>query len=544
MKLRELFEERKKKVVAVMPGGFHPFHPGHKSLYDWAVDTFGKPNVYVAATDDTKSRPFPFAIKQKLAAMAGVPTQRFIQVKSPFNALSYTGLLSDPENTALVFVRSEKDQTSHPKPDQIRKSDGQMGYIISYNGELEHGADMHGYMTYGPTIDFNFSGMDIKSASELRATWPEMDDESKAKAAELMYPGNGETASKLLNDALGDPEAPIGEADEQPAESYVVKPGDTIWAIATRFADSNYDGDVKAGAKDILELNGIKNPKSLRPGQKLEIGYFMGGMSSGATRGLPPGGFKAYESAEKPDMEKLLKALKKKLKDEGGAAGFDPLKDVAKKMGVDLTPTKLKSMSGISMHRDGDYILEEVKPGQTLPKQIKVLKMPTPPQAPNGPDGTDENGTRIGTTPKGNRTVKSGAGTYIFTPKGKLMLYMSPKIGGLQQTHNPIKQTVTVNFGTSAGGANIDQKATYDMSGKLISGDNTSIRSGDFGISTDKDKGTTMDYTTLSGTKHSLNSKDPKKYDKLAAMKKDMDQSSAAFKKANTATLAKMGIKR
>ena len=214
MKLRELFEERKKKVVAVMPGGFHPFHPGHKSLYDWAVDTFGKPNVYVAATDDTKSRPFPFAIKQKLAAMAGVPTQRFIQVKSPFNALSYTGLLSDPENTALVFVRSEKDQTSHPKPDQIRKSDGQMGYIISYNGELEHGADMHGYMTYGPTIDFNFSGMDIKSASELRATWPEMDDESKAKAAELMYPGNGETASKLLNDALGDPEVPAESIQE------------------------------------------------------------------------------------------------------------------------------------------------------------------------------------------------------------------------------------------------------------------------------------------------------------------------------------------
>jgi hypothetical protein len=214
VKLRELFEERKKKVVAVMPGGFHPFHPGHKSLYDWAVDTFGKPNVYVAATDDTKSRPFPFAIKQKLAAMAGVPTQRFIQVKSPFNALSYTGLLSDPENTALVFVRSEKDQTSHPKPDQIRKSDGQMGYIISYNGELEHGADMHGYMTYGPTIDFNFSGMDIKSASELRATWPEMDDESKAKAAELMYPGNGETASKLLNDALGDPEVPAESIQE------------------------------------------------------------------------------------------------------------------------------------------------------------------------------------------------------------------------------------------------------------------------------------------------------------------------------------------
>jgi hypothetical protein len=443
MRLRELFEERKKKVVAVMPGGFHPFHPGHKSLYDWAVGTFGKPNVYVAATDDTKSRPFPFAIKQKLAAMAGVPTQRFIQVKSPFNALSYTGLLSDPENTALVFVRSEKDQTSHPKPDQIRKSDGQMGYIISYNGELEHGADMHGYMTYGPTIDFNFSGMDIKSASELRATWPEMDDESKAKAAELMYPGNGETASKLLNDALGDPEVP---------------------------------------AEGVQEENNILAP----------------------LRGAAAELFGEPEVSQIPPEETALLQAMEKYKDD--PAGF---KDWIKK-DVDIR---------LWLSTDGSYLVNKVKqhmretttaevtPGQTLPKQIKVIKMPTPPQAPTGPDGTGEDGTRIGTTPKGNRSVSSGAGTYIFTPKGELMLYMTPKIGGLQQTHNIKKQTVTINFGTSAQGATIDQKATYDMSGKLISGDTTSIRSGNVGASIDKDKGSTIDYKVDANTKVSANSK-------------------------------------
>ena len=192
----------------------------------------------------------------------------------------------------------------------------------------------------------------------------------------------------------------------------------------------------------------------------------------------------------------------------------------------------------------GEGILEELKPGQSFPKQIKVSKMPTPPQAPTGPDGTGDDGTRIGTTPKGNRSVSSGAGTYIFTPQGKLMLYMTPKIGGLQQTHNIPKQRVTVNFGTSAQGATIDQKATYDMSGKLISGDNTSIKYGTMGVSVDKDKGATVDMTTLSGKKHSINSKDPKKYDKLAALKKDQDQDLADFKKANTATLAKMGIKR
>jgi len=61
---------------------------------------------------------------------------------------------------------------------------------------------------------------------------------------------------------------------------------------------------------------------------------------------------------DKPDMDALLKALKKKLSDEGGAAGFDPLEKIAKDMGVDLTPAMLKGMAGISMHRDGDYILE------------------------------------------------------------------------------------------------------------------------------------------------------------------------------------------
>jgi len=65
------------------------------------------------------------------------------------------------------------------------------------------------------------------------------------------------------------------------------------------------------------------------------------------------------EKEEKPDMDKMLKALKKKLSDEGGAAGFEPLEKIAKDMGVDLTPAMLKGMKGIKMHRDGDYILEQ-----------------------------------------------------------------------------------------------------------------------------------------------------------------------------------------
>jgi len=93
---------------------------------------------------------------------------------------------------------------------------------------------------------------------------------------------------------------------EQPADSYVVKPGDTIWAIADRFADSNYDGDVKAGTKDIMDLNDITDPESLQPGQKLIIGYFMGGMSGGGSRGLPPTGFKSYDEELDAEFERTM----------------------------------------------------------------------------------------------------------------------------------------------------------------------------------------------------------------------------------------------
>jgi len=200
MLLRELYEAKARRVVAVMPGGFHPFHPGHKSLYDWAVKTFGQKNVYVAATNDTASRPFPFEVKKKLAAMAGVPENNFIQVKSPFNAMSYKDIVD--ADTALVFVRSQKDKNEQPLPDQTKKN-GEPGYLRTYTGKDLNTSDEMGYMAYGPTINFDFSGMQIKSASELRATWPEMSDEDKLKAAKLMYGNGAEAAVQLLDKALG-----------------------------------------------------------------------------------------------------------------------------------------------------------------------------------------------------------------------------------------------------------------------------------------------------------------------------------------------------
>ena len=55
------------KKIVIMPGGFHPFHAGHLALYKSAVKAFPDADVYVAASDSQKERPFPFKVKEKLA---------------------------------------------------------------------------------------------------------------------------------------------------------------------------------------------------------------------------------------------------------------------------------------------------------------------------------------------------------------------------------------------------------------------------------------------------------------------------------------------
>ena len=646
MRYWEIKEAEEKKIVAVMPGGFHPFHPGHKSLYDWAVKTFGQDNVFVAATNDTKSRPFPFDIKQKLAGMAGVPADKFIQVTSPFNALSYQTIIGNPANTNLIFIRSEKDKGTHPLPDQIRKSDSMMGYLVSYKdkNQLET-ADAHAHIAYGPTTNFDFAGMSIKSATELRNTWPTMSEEEKHKAAELMY-GNGHNeAVMLLDKALG---APLGEdivenitdlnqlASSAQQGLQKVKQGDMRGALSNMEQIANGLAKLDVGTKmynfmskmlsayeqqvanfpedpdtpklqkvidqiqaqmPTMQKQAAQSKQYAKMARNKEVDAF-GGLGENITSADIPvvtydrnyGGdvnkVLAVKRDAKADAEALYKKLggvsdanyqiiskaaeqkKQELRQvyrdalakkgiKGAAALKSPEYLLFRKQNADLQimlGTAMK-MSGNGsgkiikpngkIIKPGESIEEaEVKPGQSLPKQIQVTKMPTPPQAPTGPDGTGDDGTRIGTTPKGNRSVSSGAGTYIFTPKGKLILYMTPKIGGLQQTHNLQKQTVTVNFGTSAKGATIDQKATYDMSGKLISGDNTSIRSGNIGVSVDKDKGVGMDYKSMSGKDFKFSSQDPEnvKKAKMAAFKKDGEQVVSAFRKGQNDALKKAGI--
>jgi hypothetical protein len=203
-----------------MPGGFHPFHAGHAALYQSAVEAFPGAEVFVAATNDTSNRPFPFAIKEKLAKLAGVKPGHFVQVKSPFRAEEITAKF-DPDRDRLIFVRSEKDANKPPQAGGTKK-DGSPAYLQLLAGQTNiRPFKEHAYMAYLPTVEF---GPGMTSATEIRTAWPQLNDKRKQALVMSLYPqtqSNPALAAnvvKMLDTAIGSElEESTGDRPHDPA---------------------------------------------------------------------------------------------------------------------------------------------------------------------------------------------------------------------------------------------------------------------------------------------------------------------------------------
>ena len=192
------------KQLVIMPGGFHPFHAGHFALYQAAQQAFPDADVKVAATNDTSTRPFPFKLKEKLARLAGVAPGNFYQVKSPFQAKEITQSYN-PEDTQLIFVRSEKDATKPPQAGGIKK-DGNPAYLQPLAGQdVLYPMNRHAYMAYLPTVEF---GPGMTSATEIRTAWPTLNDRRKTALVMSLYPDTqsnpklAQTVVKMLDTAI------------------------------------------------------------------------------------------------------------------------------------------------------------------------------------------------------------------------------------------------------------------------------------------------------------------------------------------------------
>ena len=241
------------KTVVIMPGGFHPFHAGHAALYQSAVQAFPNADVYVAATNDTKTRPFPFEIKEKLAKVAGVQDGRFVQVTSPFQAKEILQHYN-PDEDVVVFVRSEKDRDQQPKPGGTKK-DGSPAYFQPYTGKDMRPFSEHGYMAYLPTVEF---GPGIKSATEIRNIWPQLNDRRKLAMVMSLYPKAQENQRlaqnivKMLDLGMGTEEVAESIINERPGDVYSDRQAEIIKDLGNDYflGDDSYDDDdgfTKAG---------------------------------------------------------------------------------------------------------------------------------------------------------------------------------------------------------------------------------------------------------------------------------------------------------
>ena len=192
-------------TVVIMPGGFHPFHAGHAALYNSIRRAFPGAEVFVAATNDTSARPFPFAVKEKLAQLAGVEPGHFVQVKSPFRAEEITSQFN-PEEDQLIFVRSEKDADKPPQAGGVKKN-GEPAYLQPLlNAKKLEPFARHAYMAYLPTVEF---GPGMTSATEIRSAWPSLNEKRKTALVMSLYPATQKNPAlaanvvKMLDTAMG-----------------------------------------------------------------------------------------------------------------------------------------------------------------------------------------------------------------------------------------------------------------------------------------------------------------------------------------------------
>ncbi len=251
MKLYELDEPlTPRKVLVIFSGGFHPPHSGHLSVYKYLRKKFPIADVFVASTNNTKERPFPFKDKQFLASQVGIPAERFVQVTSPYKAIEITQNY-DPATTVLIFGLSEKDKDRLGEP---VKRNGTASYMQPFPGSVDKCQPFakHGYYVITPTIKFEVLGQQISSASQIREMYKNANDTTRMEIAEDLYPMSHQILKikKLLDKILIPPN--VNEAlsnDRHEFEGWLLPSGKFLavnsieghWHLLKKYGLSSYD---------------------------------------------------------------------------------------------------------------------------------------------------------------------------------------------------------------------------------------------------------------------------------------------------------------
>ena len=122
-----------KKIFVIYPGRFHPFHKGHKAVYNYLSSKYGGNDVYITTTDvvELPKSPFSFDEKVKMMTLTGVPVNKIIKVKNNYNLQSLVAQIPiDINRDSIIFAVSEKDMTEDPRFSRFTKKSKRFRYYL------------------------------------------------------------------------------------------------------------------------------------------------------------------------------------------------------------------------------------------------------------------------------------------------------------------------------------------------------------------------------------------------------------------------------
>jgi nicotinamide mononucleotide adenylyltransferase len=192
------------RTIVIYPGRFQPAHKGHKSSYDHLVGKFGPENVFVATSDVTApvTNPFSFADRLSMLTKLGVPSNRVVQVRNPYQAQEIVKDVPDPANTVLVFAVSEKDMSSeNPRFKFGIKKNGEPSYMQPYpkDDKKLQPLTKHAYVMITPTTMFKVKGTDANSATSIRKLYIDGNENDRKQIVHDLY-GQDDPALKDMFD--------------------------------------------------------------------------------------------------------------------------------------------------------------------------------------------------------------------------------------------------------------------------------------------------------------------------------------------------------
>ena len=192
MFIADLFEsyvaEAGLQLAVLYPGRFQPFHLGHREVFQSLQNKFGRDNVYIATSNKTEPPKSPFNFSDKTVFMnaAGIPSDRILEVISPYKLPEPQ---FNPANTIFVVAVGSPDR-DRLRPDSVKK-DGTPGYYKTFESiDKCATADKHGYVIIADErhklITVNGQQVDVSHGTQSRAAWNAVRKDPKARSEFLM----------------------------------------------------------------------------------------------------------------------------------------------------------------------------------------------------------------------------------------------------------------------------------------------------------------------------------------------------------------------